>query len=100
MKFTLKYKIADLPEMVVGETETDTPFKAGVMLQDQLKARIGEKKFCKLESATVYDDAGNERALLQIDRVYDNSVKAFVSKPRWDMWLTIRVLAKGNAPTK
>lgn len=100
MKFSLKFKMADLPEMVVGETDTETPFKAGLMLQDQLKARIGEKKFSKLESATIYDESGTERALLQIDRVYDNSVNAFVSKPRWDMWLTIRVLAKGNSPTK
>lgn len=100
MKFSLKFKLAGLPEMVVGETDTETPFKAGLMLQDQLKARIGEKKFGSLENATIYDESGKERALLQIDKAYDKATNTFVSKPRWDMWLTIRELFKGNSPAK
>ena len=95
MKFVLKFKLADMPEFVVGEAETDTPFKAGLMLQDKLKARIGEKKFEKLESATLYDESGKERALLQIDSSYDKKTNTFSKKPRWGCWLTIH-----DAPTK
>ncbi len=95
MKFVLKFKLVEMPEFVVGEAETETPFKAGLMLQDKLKARIGEKKFDKLESATIYDESGKERALLQIDNAYDKTVNATVRKPRWGCWLTIH-----DAPTK
>ena len=95
MKFVLKFKLTDMPEFVVGEAETDTPFKAGLMLQDKLKARIGEKKFEKLESATLYDESGKERALLQIDSSYDKKTNTFSKKPRLGCWLTIH-----DAPTK
>ena len=93
MKFLLKFKIAEMPELVVGEIETDTPFKAGVALQDTLKARIGEKKFDQLRSATIYDEAGNERAILQIDTTVEKSGKVS-RRPRWNCWLTLRDATK------
>ena len=95
MKYLLKFKLENMPELVIGEVETDTPFKAGLMLQEKLKARVGEKKFGAIESATIYDDAGNMRALLQIDTSLDKATNAIVRKPRWDCWLTIR-----NSPKK
>lgn len=89
MKFVLKFNISEMPELVAGEIETDTPFKAGLALQDTLKARIGEKKFDQLKSATIYDEAGNERAILQIDTTVEKSGKVS-RRPRWNCWLTIR----------
>ena len=94
MKFSLKFKFKGIPEMVGGETETETPFKAGLLLQDQLKTRIGEKKFGQLESATIYDETGTERAILQIDQTIDPVTHNPVSKPRWGMWLTLRDMTK------
>ena len=92
MKYILKYQLENMPELVLGEVDCNTPFQAGIHLQDQLKSRIGEKKFELLRSAKIVDEAGNDKALLQIDvTVADPSTKKVAqNRPHWGAWLTIR----------
>ncbi len=90
MKYICKLKLEGIPEIVVGETETNTPFQAGLKLQDALKARVGEKKFGLIESATIVDETGKDAAILQIDTRTDNVTGKTTRTPRWNSWLTFR----------
>lgn len=86
-KYQLKFRLENLPgvgtmEMVAGECLADSPVAAGKTMEINLKNRIGKSKFGYLAEAKVVDDAGKDRAYLQIHR-------SSVNTPVWGNWLKV-----------